>query len=514
MKKIDQLMANIRGVNFLQVYFKMLSSKIYSKNLQRYLLVPHASLGTTNVSPQIPWGYLLQLAVKHIPGRKPFKNTEENFHRLFTLAKNYAAIIDVQQYTPLAFLHYGAKEILHYLQECAIYDTIFRFPQMRPSDAVHLCSGLFNFLDLNKIRVGGWSFAQLIKMVAALFYSTPDIRGPVTVSKNVFYQALVGIPHSTIDYMLGKLLSHKRNKANKDFLTPYTANSIDFQFAPLLQTNSNTFIMIDRSVCAPACIEALLTAARCIDKQLDNKMGKQAENFLKSEFAHKGIDVHCGNYKTDGKDGECDLVLETQDTIFFLELKKKPLTRAARGGLDSKLLLDLGSSLLAALVQAGEHERRLRKAVFLRLNDNGNFYTLEHRGRAIEKIALSMLEYERFQDRLFVQRFLESTVGARYTLNDEKSADLKKFSVLNKNLQKIVIQYKELPQAKTPNKFFNCWFLSLPQLLVLLSNCSNAKDFQTAIMSTKCVTFGTSDFYYEYARSLELSKNQKVSSTS
>lgn len=257
--------------------------------------------------------------------------------------------------------------------------------------------------------------------------------------------------------------------------------------------------MVDRSVCAGACPEALLAALRPIENGLDQKVGLQAERFLKTELAIRGIPVHSGDYDVGAEHGECDLVAETPDTVVFLELKKKPLTRRARAGSDADLLLDLAGSLLSAQAQAGWHELRLRQAGRLDLRDNGEIYPLDLGGRDIEKVAVALLDYGSFQDRIFLKHMLETTLGANFSPVDP--ALNKRFAAINEALEQIREQFAALHQGQSgvAQPFFHCWFLSLPQILVLLDDVTDAGSFRAALWQMRHFTTGVSDFYYEFS---------------
>jgi hypothetical protein len=45
--------------------------------------------------------------------------------------------------------------------------------------------------------------------------------------------------------------------------------------------------------------------------------------------------------------------------------------------------------------------------------------------------------------------------------------------------------------------FFHCWFLSVPQLLVLLDDVQGEEDFRKALWDTRHFTTGSSDFYFD-----------------
>ena len=202
-----------------------------------------------------------------------------------------------------------------------------------------------------------------------------------------------------------------------------------------------------------------------------------------------------------GIDGECDAVIETAEAIIFIESKKGALTKNAKAGSDVHVLLDLTQSALKAQKQAGGHELLLRQNDSITLNDNGIEHTIALKGRQVERIALTLFDYGGFQDRILLKQFLETNLRLRYNVNEPRFR--KKFDELNKTLESLVEQEASLSSFRSDNHnrqpFFNCWFLSLPQLLVLLDNVNTAEDFKKQLWLTRSVTHGSQDFYHEYS---------------
>ena len=214
----------------------------------------------------------------------------------------------------------------------------------------------------------------------------------------------------------------------------------------------------------------------------------------------------------DGEDGECDIVVETAQTIIFLEIKKKPLTRRAQAGSNAHVLLDLAASLLAAQVQTGWHEVRLRRKGFIDLTANGVTRRLELKGRHIERIAVSLMQFGSFQDRIFLKQFLEGTLHADFSVSDPSLK--REFDKLNALLAEIRQQINFLhPGEKALNQpFFHCWFLSLPQLLVLLDGVQDEEAFKTALWKTRHIVTGSSDFYFDLSYMAKLAASVSAKS--
>jgi hypothetical protein len=420
--EIERHIAAIGGINVARRLFKQITP-IYDPAMGRYHIVPPISMRGGG-DRQIPIGYILQLAVKHLEAREPEATHGAHWQRLIALTTAYAAVIDVQPYYPAIWGTMEAKALLKYLQEQALYDSMFRFLQLRASDVVKICRGAFSFLDPDKIHPDGWTLRQAFEVIGYLVDPRLDVRGPVIVDEREVERCLSHLPSSAVTAILRNVLSHAAGGPNQHFSLPTDApapddksKGADLYLKPLIRRPGNTYLIIDRSMCGWGYVEALLTALRPLVRDLDKKVGPAMEKFVEAEFASHGVEVFSGDYDA-GSHGECDIAVPTPEVLVFLELKKKTLTRLARAGSDAELLLDLAGSLLDAHAQAGWHELRITRFGFLDLVRDGETRRLSLNGRAIEKIALGMLDFGSFQDRIVLKQFLEATLNANFGSSD------------------------------------------------------------------------------------------------
>lgn len=502
---IEELVATMGGVNVARRIIEAISPH-YDADQQRYHVVQRTSM-TGEGLPQAPWGYLIQLAAKHARGHKPYVNTDAQWRRLCHLSQTFAAVIDVQPYAPSFYGRMDANAIVPHLQDMAVYDTLFRTPQMRPTDVVKIARGMFDWLDMSAPTKAGWSIDQVLEIISYLLDPARDVRGPIVLDEADIRRSCPKIPREIVTQILDEVLSHPPAGANRKFSRPTDApipetpelkdRGHDFFLRPQLYQSGRRFILLDRSVCAPACLEALLTPLRMEIKGLDDKVGLAVERFLEAEFALHGVSIRAGEYDAGGEHGECDLVVEALKTVFFFEVKKKTLTRRAKAGSDAHLLLDFAGSLLVAQAQAGWHEVRLRRHGYLDLKRNGITTRLELNGREIERMAVSLFDFGSFQDRIVLKQFLEATLNARFK---PLAACLnRKFYALNDALVEVREQVAALHSGKNEvnQPFFNCWFLSVPQLLVFLDGVTDDAGFRAALWSCRHIATGSSDLYFD-----------------
>jgi len=518
-RKIEKLVDRLGGLNVLQKIFAEISP-LYDGGLQRYQIVPHISMTGGGV-PQKPWGYLLQLAVKHISNTSGKVSLHSDWPQLLNLSTAYAAVIDVQPYVSTAFGSFDAEHILGFFREQALYDSIFRFPQLRTSDILKLCRGMLSFLDFDDQLPEGWTLTEVFEVIEYLIAPIRNVRGPVMVSEQEVCRALPHMPEGHIVVILRDVLAHPIEGPNRSFSKPTDAptpddrsKGSDFYLKPLIRCPDNRYLIADRSVCGWGYLEALLTALRPHHKQFDDHVGSAIEGFLKEQLQVRGIPTLSGDYNLEGEHGECDIVADTPQTLIFMELKKKALTRRAQAGSDADLLLDLAGSLLAAQAQAGWHELRITTAGSLDLLNGGKYQTLSLLDRGIEKIAVSMLDFGSFQDRIMLKQFMEATLNANFSSSNAEYN--KRFKVINEALQEIRDQYTAAHKGKAEihQPFFNCWFISIPQLLILLDEVTDADSFRGVLWSYRHMTTGTSDLYFEISnmRRMKATEAQNKSS--
>ena len=89
-----------------------------------------------------------------------------------------------------------AKALLKYLQEQALYNSMFRFLQLRASDVVKICRGAFLFLDPDTIHPDGWTLNQAFAVIGYLIDPRLDVRGPVIVDERDVRRCLSHLPRS------------------------------------------------------------------------------------------------------------------------------------------------------------------------------------------------------------------------------------------------------------------------------------------------------------------------------
>ena len=505
-EEINEKVKTMGGIVLIKSLFNHLNQhKKYSSRFERYFITREASAISFEQRPQIPYGFLLNLSLKYPHETPKVKNLQSILDEIVDLAITISNSFGVQHYNFWEFHFQTGETITQFFTDIVLWDTMFAIPQCRPSSALDICDNLFSFIsdsDFNSAL--GFTRNDFILVSAEINKLVTNNHTPTVVYLSALSKSLKHIDKSKIQTILD-LLSHQSN-VNEKYLLPTDYISIDFWKKPLMKLGATKFLLMNASWCAPNYFESIATPIRANFKlhgrNLDNDLGRQLEIYLQKKLITKGITFKTGNYDVDGLHGECDLLIESEKAIILIEFKKKVLTGKAKSGVDINLLLDLSESILDAQIQAGRTEIILREKESITLTEkNGSTQTVNLNDRQIERVALTQLEFGGFHDRSIFKHFLTALLTHSYGTYSTDSKTIEKFEKLKVKQAKWVEQYNKLCVIDTDypkHPFFDCWFMSLPQLLEVISLSSDGNTFYEILRKTKHVSLNTLDWYREF----------------
>jgi hypothetical protein len=348
------------------------------------------------------------------------------------------------------------------------------------------------------LRKSGVNVGEVVQMCSELLAAGHDIFA--TDLTELLKRKSSSRKHHRKIERIKKLFVNQAKCANQDLSFPPNMEVIDSGFHPVLIDHQEKLFLPPKSFCSLAFIEAVMSFCRSVDSDFDAGMGSRIELFLRKEFDKHNIQTHSGKYSFGtGKNqvkGECDLVVATADTIIFIESKKKALTRAAKSGKDTQILLDLAGSIVDSVVQSMRHEELLRQHGHLSLASPDGTFRLELSNRKVEHLSVTLLEFGSLQSRLFIQNFLKLCLTAKFGAFDQ--AHQPKFDSLNKKLRELARISNHLAPIYPNSLFFNVGFMSISQVLILLQNTKSVEDFKSALWNTRYLASATMDFYFEH----------------
>ncbi len=511
--KLNNLIKEIGGLTLAKAIFNLLASNNYSNYFERYHLTRNGNGLGIHKKPQVPFGYLLNLSVKY-PYEVKKKGTIEK--KLLEIQELSIAIVtgiyNVQHYNQWTNFFQTGDTIINYFSEIAMWDSMYSLIQTRPNLAKSINIDLFEIIDDETFKKAlTFSKNDYQKVVDSINKFSENKNGPVLIYLSKIYKELKDVEKTTIQTILD-LLSHK-NKPNKNYELPSDITEVDFQFNPLIKLGKTKFLLMDKSWCSPAFFESIANGLREGNiKNFDSNIGVSIENLIYKNLKTKNIKYSTGDYKVDNINGECDLIVESKETVILFEFKKKVLTRKAKSGIDIDLLIDLSDSILSSQIQAGRTEIILldKKEINLTNSKNGIKSTIKLNGRSIERVSLTQLDFGGFHDRTTINQFFNALLTHNYGTYSKDKRIIKKFEQLTKKQKIWFEQYeklKVLDKGFERFPYFNCWFLNLGHLLEIINLSIDNDSFNDKIKSMKFVTFGTLDFYKEFELKNNLNNN-------
>lgn len=500
MQHIEAHMRAFGTFNVINGTFTVLSKK-YDPHQQRYHFPRRYSEHFRE--PAMPVALILNLCAKNVasyPDPDPtVADPKPVAGPLLLLARDFVAAMDVEPYHIMeSGMNWGAS-VIQFVRDVALYDSMLTLFQWRPSDVPSILVSIFDWLeDADAEARLGWNIRQAALITRRILKLVEGRHYPATMSVAELCWSMPGISPKNF-WSFISIVAHDRDAANQDYITPHDYQSLNLWQRPLIRMNDDDIVLLNAAWCAPAFYEAIRSAVRAqFPDQTDNKIGKAFERMVISRLRERGVTTSSGVYRVGNVDGECDLVVESDDTIILFELKKMGLTRQRAGDVLS-VLLDLSRSLLRAQAQLAQQELILYEHGALELVSDGARCRIERRGRWVDRVVVTLLDFGALQHRDALQQIMQTMISSKIVTSDpEEERRVREIQKEALRLAQLQGRLHEIRPINGP-PLFNCWFLSLSQLLVLLDDTASNETLRDALHTTRHLSFGTLDFYYEYS---------------
>lgn len=499
-EKISRLSKCVGGRKLLDDLFQMLVP-VYDSGLGRYLIYRSVTMGLHVVDPAYPWGYYMALGIQNIdsPGGA---DAESALSELVSFVRDLITVFEIQPYSVWEGVFVDESKYLQFLGRGVSYDGLVSFPQISGRHARSVIKALTLPFSLEGHESNGVKLS-VARQVALALIDLSKQKSPSVVSvKSIVRKS--GVRDDLVRLAM-QVLTHPRGSANRELSFPPLNEKLDSNFKPAFKVEGG-YYLLPRSLTALGAVNSLLNMISRPDgvfnNDLDNKLGQVLEAYIHECFRDKGVASVAGEFEaTEGGDsGECDIVVEGENKIFLLEVKKKALTRRALSGVDYELLKDLSESLLKSHSQAMKAECQLKRKAGLKLKaSNGDITEIELAGREVERISVSLHDFGSLQDRVTLQTILRVAMNVRFVANFP--AAVSAVEKWRECVEDIIRYGRELGEFGTEHAvpFYNSSFMSVPQLLTLLEDCTSSSCFEHQVGLGRSITRGTRDFYKEYA---------------
>ncbi|EMI7874059.1 hypothetical protein R5S25_002286 [Acinetobacter baumannii] len=445
----------------------------------------------------IPWGYILNKAIKHT---YPIKLSDEillsRLNSAIEYSTHYIALYQFQNYdySFTQYTHGNHQSILKLIDKHVIGDQLFKIEQYDPKS-------ILEYLNFINTQHQTYELDLILEVATYIFSLEHNTFNDVTKKINQIFQKYP----KKISTLVSSLLIHK--KVNNKFETIYDLDKIDFNKKPFIKVNSKVYFF-NHSFFYIGFYYAFLEILYQIGVD-SKKQGLLLEAFAEySLSSSKQHFISNKNYKVykpqkaelgiKSDSLEVDLVIHNDESIAFFEIKNRVLINSSKGGNSYYILNDLAESLIKSQTQLNKHKRYISKFKEITFIDKQK---LNLDDRKIFKISVSSLDYQSLHAPLVSRNFLSFIPDL--TLKNTNKPEL---DSLVKNINEKFTEFKEeiskpetLHEISNFNGMQNTYFINIFHFLFLIEKSREKNtDFIDELTLYSRTLLNQLDFYYCY----------------
>lgn len=477
-KILEDLSARIKkygGRNFIEKLLKDKNIVTYSHVSGRFLVRNKSTFIKKEIST--PVNFLLNLAFKHLKSKGTPQNTD--YDTIITIAKNFCCIKYPNDHNLFELIYHREKSFEDYCRSLVLKYSIYGFTQSSKNYIIDLSRFLLNTIKTSNNKL------------TSLEFGFNDIETFLDViSKKCKQNQFVVLDTESCRRVPIKLIqrfSANVESVNQDFISPTDIVNKNHDTKPLIKIGRSYYIA-PSTICMMAFFEAFSGLCRDEIKDFDNQLGIYIEDFIKAQLKEVSITPICGNYSyvESGKNnkGESDIIIENTTDIFFVEVKKKTLTRKAQSGSRMDIITDIVKAVFMSQSQALRTSLALKSTNGkLVLNDKQQSYTLQDNNRKHHYITVTLDPFGIIQDNVVFNELIQELKQTTLSPNGITTKETKKLSNLITNIN--------------PESFGKHTLLTIEQIYLMLKNHSKHPIFDV-LNQMEHQNTQTQDFYSEY----------------
>ena len=489
---LEMLIKRIGGQTFLSTMMRFLDEHLYSQELDRYRIHRNKNSSGSNEGAPLPNRYLFQVALKHLGDAPKPLNTDLHL-KVINRSAMYLDLLQVYNSNPYADVMLSHEAIPEYIKNNIDFETLCIPQQYRP-DFIELVIKHLYMPKAKSEKVGpGFYLSKHLPVLIRETLSSPpcsiitaaDLHRKTHIKRQIINEFLT---HFSQDY----------RHVNSEFtssLAPTTTGE-----CPLIDLGDGRYYLLSSHFSGYGFCEKMYSVLKgeLVNKGilLDRVLGSDIELLARKMLDAHGVEYKHGKYTVGNTVEESDLIIETQDKILFVELKKRPLPDEFEQGKDVYVYGALGAGMLDAQVQAFKHRKNLEQHGKLSLTDNESSYEVTWDGRTINAISMCLPEYSFFTIKTLAQRLTESLLFASYEAFDpDESKRLNKLNRVANEFRALVEDYADGRSLDVRQLLFHVSFKSLQQLWVALKLSSTKEEFVDLLLSDHHMALASYDFY-------------------
>ena len=499
-KELEDLVNLVGGKNILRLLFNEELIPKYSIKLERYLICRVKSTYGRIKDERIPYNYLIQICVKHLNPKiiiMTKSGIKEIYNKIIDISKSYMTILNLQGYSIYEdFAVNTFNDIPMYTYKNILFENMYIPVQYKTEIVIDILDKLYRsfFESINNSDYTFTDFMDVTKFILKKYYTCRIITIDEIIDNT-------GLEKSVIQNIL-RDISRESDTINIDF--DMIAKKVNFNERPLIKIDESNYFLLCPEMCSYSFCEVMYNILKSNTKNLNRLLGEGVELIVKEYLSENSIDFKSGEYFSDDKkevtEGECDIVLENDEFIVFIEVKRRPLPHEFEIADDVEVFRALSEGMLSAQKQILKHKLHLISNREIRLynkEDTEKYELLEWKDRKIIGISLCLPEYRFITNKTFSSKLLRSMLFVEYkTVDPSRQKKLNNLNKLSSEMKKVFEELKKVDNTITSeNIFSNSLFMSIQQFIYTLESCSNKDTLIKCINEATYITTGALDYY-------------------
>lgn len=499
-KELEDLVNLVGGKNILRLLFNEELIPKYSIKLERYLICRAKSTYGRIKDERIPYNYLIQICVKHLNPKiiiMTKSGIKEIYNKIIDISKSYMTILNLQGYSIYEdFAVNTFNDIPMYTYKNILFENMYIPVQYKTEIVIDILDKLYRsfFESINNSDYTFTDFMDVTKFILKKYYTCRIITIDEIIDNT-------GLEKSVIQNIL-RDISRESDTINIDF--DMIAKKVNFNERPLIKIDESNYFLLCPEMCSYSFCEAMYNILKSNTKNLNRLLGEGVELIVKEYLSENSIDFKSGEYFSGDKkkvtEGECDIVLENDEFIVFIEVKRRPLPHEFEMADDVEVFRALSEGMLSAQKQILKHKLHLISNGEIKLynkKDKEEYEVLECKNRQIIGISLCLPEYRFITNKTFSSKLLRSMLFVEYkTVDPSRQKKLNNLNKLSSEMKKVFEELEKVDNTITSeNIFSNSLFMSIQQFIYTIESCSNKDDLIKDLNKVTYITTGALDYY-------------------
>lgn len=485
-KQIEDIISDIGGKTILKLIFENEIQHRYNPILDRYIICKNKQFLKEDIETPAPYNYLVQICLKHL--YKPFAphlttEIEVAYKKLIDDSKCFVDLLGVHSTNPMSETQYDALYLIDFIADNTVFENLCIPSQYSEQFIECILKNIYlpeclkqeNCPKLYKSK----SFLKLISAVLS--------EQPCSIINYRKLSLKEHVSKSTITEFLDHF-SIKAEDSNSVYNNLY--GSTTSQHFPLVKLDSENCFFLSTQLSGYAFCNTIQDVLH--SREFSRDLGNRLDFFVKELLNKKQYPYKHGTYapKINNKEGECDLILEDDKRIVFVEIKNCGLPYEFATADIVTILKCLGEGMLKAQQQILHHrlhllENNQEMQLYKDKNDAIPSYKLDNtQNKRIYSISLCASEYAFFTSGVIAKCLTENLANMTFNAYDKsRDIELKNLNTLSTKFRNLIEEYsKHKDNLTTDDLFFCSTFKTLQQFYTALNlskDVSELIDFLT-----------------------------------